>query len=161
MRTKEGKELIVSKIKNGTVIDHIEAGRALTVLKILGISGEEGLRVALVMNVESKKMGKKDIVKIENKELTPEEVNKIALVAPNATLNIIRNYEVVEKRKVVVPNEIRGIIKCTNPNCVTNQPNEPIIPKFKKISDKPIQLKCEYCGEILGEKEIIEQFNKK
>ena len=93
-------ELYVKKIKNGTVIDHISAGHALDVLKILNIKGKESNTVGVVMNVQSKNLEKKDMVKIEGRELKPEEVDKIALISPNATINIIREYDVRDKKKV-------------------------------------------------------------
>ncbi len=151
------EELVVRRISNGTVIDHIPAGRALKVLRILGITGEEGYMVSMVMNVYSKKLGKKDIVKVEGRELSSEEVNKIALVAPTATINIVRDYEVVEKRKVELPNRIEGIVRCVNPRCVTNAPREAVHPSFRVISKKPLKLVCEYCGEYLTEEEVIAQ----
>jgi aspartate carbamoyltransferase regulatory subunit len=140
------KELIVSKIKDGTVIDHIPAGQALLVLKILGITGREGYRVALVMNVESKKLGRKDIVKIEGRELTPEEVNVISAVAPTATINIVRNFEVARKFKVSPPEIIRGRFKCKNPVCITNVPREPVEPVFYLVRRDPPLFACAYCG---------------
>ncbi|QOJ79163.1 aspartate carbamoyltransferase regulatory subunit [Infirmifilum lucidum] len=146
--------LIVRKIKDGTVIDHIPAGRALDVLKILGISGKEGMTVALVMNVESRKLGRKDIVKIENRFLKPEEVDKIALIAPTATINIVRDYEVVEKRRVVVPDEIVGILKCVNPLCISNSPREPVVPRIAVVSRQPLKLRCTYCDEEFGEEAL-------
>ncbi len=148
------KQLIVTKIKNGTVIDHIPAGMSLHVLNILGITGREGYRIALVMNVESSKIGKKDIIKIENRELDSKEVNKIALIAPTATINIIRNYEVVSKVKVELQDVIEGIVKCPNPNCITNQSREPIKPKFIVVQKVPIKLKCVYCGRYITKDEI-------
>jgi aspartate carbamoyltransferase regulatory subunit len=148
--------LIVSKIKNGTVIDHIPAGRALAVLNILGIKGNEGNRVALVMNVESSKMGKKDIVKIEERELNQREVELIALIAPSATINIIRNYEVAEKRKLNLPEKIEGILKCPNPACITNNDVE-ARPRFIVISKLPLVLKCDYCETTLTEDEVLRQ----
>ena len=148
MMGKAGKELIISKIKDGIVIDHIPAGRALIVLKILGITGKEGFRVALVMNVESRKLKVKDIVKIEGKELGERELSYIALIAPTATINIIKEYEVVQKFKVTVPDRVEGLIRCKNPRCITNQPREPIKPAFKVISKDPLKLMCEYCGTI-------------
>ncbi len=151
------EELVVRRISNGTVIDHIPAGRALKVLRILGITGEEGYMVSMVMNVYSKKLGKKDIVKVEGRELSSEEVNKIALVAPTATINIVRDYEVVEKRKVELPDRIEGIVRCVNPKCVTNAPREAVHPSFRVISRKPLKLVCEYCGEYLTEEEVIAQ----
>ncbi|ADY02171.1 aspartate carbamoyltransferase regulatory subunit [Vulcanisaeta moutnovskia 768-28] len=141
-------ELIISKIRNGVVIDHIPAGRALLVLRLLGISGREGFRVALVMNVESRKLGTKDIVKIEDKELTKDELNLVALVAPTATVNIIRDYEVISKFKVSIPDVIEGLLKCKNPRCITNQQREPVRNRFRVISREPLKLVCEYCGTI-------------
>ena len=152
---KEG--LYVRKIKNGTVIDHIPAGRALTVLRILGISGKEGLRVAIVMNVESSRLGLKDIVKIEGKYLNEEDVNKISLIAPLATVNVIKDYEVVKKFKVKPPKVVEGIIRCPNPTCISRKSREPIKPKFKLVSTNPIKLQCIYCGSIISEDEIVEQ----
>ena len=140
------RELIVSKIENGTVVDHIPAGRALAVLRVLGITGREGVRIALVMNVESGKLGKKDIVKIEGRELTPEEVNIISAVAPTATINIVRNFEVVKKFKVSPPEVIRGKFKCKNPTCVTNAPREPVEPTFYLVRKEPPLFVCAYCG---------------
>ncbi|MGC8542475.1 MAG: aspartate carbamoyltransferase regulatory subunit [Vulcanisaeta sp.] len=142
------KELIISKIRDGVVIDHIPAGRALVVLRLLGISGREGFRVALVMNVESRKLGTKDIVKIEGRELTKDELNLVALVAPTATVNIIRDYDVISKFKVVVPEVIEGLIKCKNPRCITNQQREPIRSRFRVVSRDPLKMVCEYCGTI-------------
>ncbi len=149
--------LLVRKIRDGTVIDHIPAGRSLAVLRILGITGREGLRVALVMNVESKKLGRKDIVKVEGRYLTPRETDIIALVAPTATINIIRDYEVVEKRRVSLPDVIRGVLRCKNPTCITRKEGEPIEPRFRVVSRKPVKLRCEYCGTTLAEDEILEQ----
>ena len=138
------KELKVQPIKDGTVIDHITPGNALKVLKILGLLEKQpDSIISIAMNVVGKR-GKKDIVKIENRELDPKEVDKIALIAPNATINIIRNYEVVEKRKVMVPDEIVGIVKCANPNCISNT-NEPVQPKFIVKSRNPLKIKCYYC----------------
>ncbi|MFN7105502.1 MAG: aspartate carbamoyltransferase regulatory subunit [Pyrobaculum sp.] len=140
------KELIVSKIENGTVIDHIPAGRALAVLRVLGITGREGARVALVMNVESRKLGRKDIVKIEGRELTPEEVNIISAVAPTATINIIRGFEVARKFRVSPPEVIRGRFKCKNPTCITNAPREPATTVFYLVRKEPPLFVCSYCG---------------
>jgi aspartate carbamoyltransferase regulatory subunit len=138
------KELKVQPIKNGTVIDHITPGNALKVLKILGITEKYADSViSIAMNVVGKR-GVKDIVKIENREIDPKEVNKIALIAPNATINIIRNYEVVEKYKVSIPDEIVGIVRCANPNCISNS-REPIETKFIVKSRNPLRIKCYYC----------------
>jgi len=138
------KELKVQPIKEGTVIDHISPGNALKVLKILGlIEKQPESIISIAINVVGKR-GKKDIVKIENRELDPKEVDKIALIAPNATINIIRDYKVIEKRKVNIPDEIVGIVKCENPNCISNT-KEPIEPKFIVKSREPLKIKCYYC----------------
>lgn len=150
-------ELKVQKIKNGTVIDHIPAGYALSVLKILGMTGKEGVIITIACNVPSRKYGKKDIVKIEGRELKMEEVNKIALIAPDATINIIRDYEVVEKYKIKLPNEIIGIIMCTNHICITRADREPVTSQFKVISERPIKLRCKFCGKILELEDIEKQ----
>ena len=150
-------QLMVRKIRDGTVIDHIPAGRALNVLKILGITGREGFVVAIVMNVESKKLGKKDIVKTEGRFLDISEVNKIALIAPTATINIIKDYRVVEKKRVAVPDVIKGIIRCVNPNCITNQPREPVEPVFTTVSKSPLKVACKYCGQIMTQEDIVRQ----
>ena len=141
---KPNDELRVEKIRNGTVIDHITAGSALAVLRILRITGREGHVVSVLMNVPSKIVGRKDIVKIENRELDPKEVDKIALIAPNATINIIRNYEVKDKHRVSIPDELLNIVGCANPNCISNT-KEPIETKFIVIDRKPLNIKCYYC----------------
>ena len=137
------KELKIPRIKDGTVIDHITAGNAVKVLHILGIPKSTSSTVSVAMNVKSK-LGKKDIVKVENRELDPHEVNKIALIAPKATINFIRDYEVAKKHKVKLPNEIIGIVSCSNPTCVSNA-KEPVKSRFKVISKDPPQIKCYYC----------------
>jgi aspartate carbamoyltransferase regulatory subunit len=137
------RELKIPRINNGTVIDHITAGNAVKVLQILGIPKTASSVVSVAMNVKSK-MGKKDIVKVENRELDPFEVDKIALIAPKATINIIRNYEVVEKHRVKLPEEIVGIVNCSNPTCISNS-REPVKSRFKLISRDPPRIKCYYC----------------
>lgn len=153
----EISEMKVSKIKDGTVIDHVPAGRALDVLRLLNLTGKEGFTISLVMNVPSKKFGKKDIVKVEGLELEAEQVNKLALIAPTATINIIRNYEVIDKKRVKLPNRIIGILLCQNPNCITRKEREPVIPNFIVISTKPLIIQCEYCGRLMNENEVIKQ----
>ena len=144
-------ELKVRPIKNGTVIDHIAAGQALNVLKILEISGASDAAVSVVMNVGSGELEKKDIVKVENRELREEEVNRIALIAPAATINIIRNYKVVEKRKVDLPNEIIGVVRCQNPSCISNT-SEPIKSRLVVKAKNPVLLRCIYCEQPLTER---------
>jgi aspartate carbamoyltransferase regulatory subunit len=143
------KELKVVPIRNGTVIDHIAAGQALNVLKILEINARTDAVVSVVMNVRSKKMGKKDIVKVEDRELKPEEVDKIALIAPNATINIIRDSEVIAKHKVYLPKSIEGIIRCANPNCISNAERERVISKFITVSENPPLFRCFYCERMV------------
>lgn len=137
------KELLVRKIENGTVIDHIITGRGLKVVEILGAMGENKETVVLLMNVPSQKLNKKDVVKIENRELTQEEMDKISLVAPYASINTIRDGEVVDKKKVKIPDMIEKILKCPNSNCITNS-DEPVKTKFL-IQKEPLKLKCLYC----------------
>ena len=137
------KELKIPLIKDGTVIDHITAGNAVKVLHILGIPKKTTSVVSVAMNVKSK-FGKKDIVKVENRELDPSEVDKIALIAPKATINIIRDYDVAEKHRVNLPDEIKGIVCCSNPTCVSNS-KEPVKSRFKVISKDPLRIKCYYC----------------
>ncbi|MEM1552564.1 MAG: aspartate carbamoyltransferase regulatory subunit [Candidatus Bathyarchaeia archaeon] len=144
-------------MKDGTVIDHITGGHALDVIKILGITGKEKRIITIAINVPSKRFKVKDIVKIEGRELKPEEVHKIALLAPHATINIIRNYNVVEKQRVKLPSVIEGIVKCANPACVSNS-NEPVQSKFYVKSEEPLILKCHYCGYIMEKSDVLKQF---
>jgi len=144
------KEFKVTPIRNGTVIDHINVGMALKVLKIIGVKEDVTSTVSVLMHVPSKKAGWKDIVKIEDRELDPKELDRIALISPNATINIIRDYNVAEKFVVEVPNVIRGIMRCSNPGCITNQ-NEPVEREFVVESKKPITLRCVYCDRITTE----------
>ena len=137
------KELKIQPIKNGTVIDHITAGNAVKVLHILGIPKSSSSIVSVAMNVNSK-YGKKDIVKVENRELDPNELDKIALIAPKATINIIRDYEVAEKHKVKLSDEVIGIAHCSNPTCISNS-KEPVKSRFIVLKKDPIQIKCYYC----------------
>ncbi|MBN2734254.1 MAG: aspartate carbamoyltransferase regulatory subunit [Methanomicrobiaceae archaeon] len=139
--------LLISPIQNGTVIDHIKAGEALTVLRILGITGSTEESLSIATNVKSNlTLRPKDIVKISDRELSKEEVNKIALISPNATINIIRNYRVVEKVGVEIPDILTGVVKCPNPGCITNS-NEPIESKFEVVDET---LHCLYCDNIIS-----------
>ncbi|MEM1542102.1 MAG: aspartate carbamoyltransferase regulatory subunit [Ignisphaera sp.] len=147
--------LVVPKILNGTVIDHIPAGRALDILKVLNITGGEGWRIAVLLNVESKKLGRKDIIKIERRKLTSAEVNVIALIAPTATINIIENFVVVEKFKVNVPEIIEGVIRCPNPTCISNKEREPVKSRFRTLSKDQLVFRCEYCSTIVTRDDIL------
>ncbi len=150
-------ELRVKKIREGTVIDHIASGYALSVLRFLGITGREGAVLSVLLNVPSRKLGRKDVIKIEERELNPEEVDKIALIAPRATINIIRDFKVVEKKRVKLPKVIRGLIKCANPTCVSNK-SEPIQPMFLVEKEEPLRLRCYYCHTIMERDDILNQF---
>ena len=141
----EGEGLLVRRIKNGTVIDHIDAGEALNVIKILGIVGSTTEALSIATNVPSRNMGKKDIVKISSRELSKEEVDRIALISPKATINIIRNFKVCEKQGVEIPTLIEGIVRCPNPGCISNT-NEPITSKFDVL---PKGLHCRYCDWVI------------
>ncbi|UCE95492.1 MAG: aspartate carbamoyltransferase regulatory subunit [Candidatus Bathyarchaeota archaeon] len=149
--------LRVSKIKYGTVIDHITGGHALDVVKILGITGRTNGIVLIAMHVASKQLGIKDIVKVEGRELKPEEVDKIALLAPHASINIVHDYKVVDKKQVKLPEIIQGIVKCGNPACISNS-NEPVKPKFYIKSQEPLIIGCHYCGYIMEKQDILKQF---
>ena len=151
------EELRIRKIKEGTVIDHIKAGHAFSVLRILGMTGIQNNVISVAMNVPSNKLGRKDIVKVEDRELNAEEVDKIALIAPMATINIIRNYEVREKQNAKLPKIIYGIIKCDNAMCISNS-NEPIQSTFSVEKEDPLRLRCYYCNRIMDKDAIILQF---
>jgi len=149
-------DLRVSKIKDGTVIDHIRGGYALDVIKILGITGKEKRVITIAINVPSKRFGVKDIIKIEGRALNSREVNKIALVAPHASINIVHNYKVAEKMDVKLPKDLEGIVKCANPCCISNSV-EPVLPRFCLQSEEPLLLKCHYCGFILEQADVLQQ----
>jgi len=141
-------ELIVRRINEGTVIDHIDEGKGLQVLNALGIDGKDGSLITLALNVPSGKFKKKDIIKVENRFLKDDDTNKLAVIAPKATVNIIKNYKLVEKHRVVLPNEIDRIFRCTNPDCITNS-SEHIESVMDVVDKENLLLKCRYCGRIL------------
>ncbi len=143
-------KLRVTPIGNGTVIDHIPAGQALNVLKILGIYNTTEATISVLMNVTGKRSGRKDIVKVEDRELKEGEVNKIALIAPGATINIIRDCEVVEKYRVDMPDIIQGVIRCPNPNCISNT-SEPIKSQFIVKNKNPVVIRCAYCEQPMSD----------
>lgn len=151
------KGVKVKRIKDGTVIDHITGGQALNVLQIIGVRKEHPKAVLTVaMNVTSKKVGVKDIVKVEGRELKADEVDKISLISPESTINIIRDYEVREKKKVSLPKTLEGVLVCDNPNCITNFEKTNTI--FAVEEKGPIKIRCSYCERTMSEKEIINQF---
>ncbi len=146
--------LRIAKIKDGTVIDHIPAGKALKVLSILNITGKEEYTVSVGMFVQSKVSANKDVVKIESRYLERNELDRIALIAPEATISIIKNYEITEKFPVKLSDTVIGIVKCSNQNCITNT-REPVIPEFLVMSRKPTKLVCIYCDREMFESEIL------
>ena len=156
--TTSKSELKIKAIENGTVIDHISANKSLHILKILGLPDAETQNVTIAMNVPSNQIGRKDILKIENRELDAKELNQVALIAPKATINIIRNYERVKKDKIRLPDKITSIIKCTNPKCITNNKNEPIAPIFNVINKYPPVVRCHYCEKLIKTEAIDKQF---
>lgn len=153
----EEEELRIKKIRKGTVIDHIRAGHALSVLKILDITMQEDHIVSVAMNVPSHKLGRKDIVKMEGRELNADEVDKIALIAPKATINIIRNFAVVDKQKVKLPKIIKGIVKCANLTCISNA-SEPVRSTFFVENEDSLRLRCYYCNRVMEKSDILKQF---
>ena len=143
-------ETKIPPIRNGTVIDHIANGQALNVLKILKVN-EHNIDsvISIGMHVPSAKTnGWKDVIKVEDRELDHATVGKIALIAPDATISIIRDYYVAEKFKVRLDEHIIGLAKCSNPNCITNR-GEPIVPEFIVEERNPPKLRCVYCDRTL------------
>jgi len=143
----EEPELRVGKIRQGTVIDHIAGGQALNVLAILGIDGTRGEEVSVGMNVPSDRLGRKDIVKVEGRELSQDELDVLSLIAPAATINIIRKYDVAEKHLVERPDEVVGVLECPNRNCVSTK-DEPVASRFEVLDDG---VRCHYCETIIRE----------
>lgn len=148
---KDKKHLSVSAIESGTVIDHIPAQNLFKVITILGLDKISN-QITFGTNLESHQLGRKAIVKVAGKFFERDEINRIAIVAPHAKLNIIKDYEVVEKMLVEVPDEIQGIVKCVNPKCITNVEN--VTPKFKVVDKKSVSLKCHYCEKITDQEHM-------
>jgi len=149
----EQSELMVRRIKEGTVIDHIDEGKGIQVLDALRIDGKDGSLITIALNVPSGKSKKKDIIKVENKFLKDDDTNKIAVISPQATINIIKNYKLIEKRRVALPNEIDRIFRCSNPDCITNS-TEHMESIMDLIDKEGMILKCRYCARILDVNEI-------
>jgi len=148
---EQKRQLQVSAIENGTVIDHIPAKNLFKVIKILNLERID-TQITFGTNLLSDRLGKKAIIKISDVFFSEKDINKIALVAPDAKINIIRNYVVAEKRVVQVPESIMGIAKCMNPKCVTN--NEKVRTKFTVLSQNDVKLKCFYCEKIMDQEHI-------
>lgn len=147
------KELVVSALENGTVLDHIPADNVYKALRILNLKGIEN-QITIGINLNSKQHGKKGIIKIADKFFEDDELNKLALLAPEATVNVIRDFKVVEKKKIELPKEITGIAKCMNPKCVTN--HQPITTKFTvNVKGNETSLLCHYCEKISDTKKVF------
>ena len=144
----EQSDLTVRRIKDGTVIDHIDVGNGLKVLEALQIDGSDGNVITIALNVPSGKLKKKDIIKVEGKFLEDDDTNKLAVIAPTSTVNIVKDYKLVEKRRVSLPNEIDRIFRCSNPECVTNS-NEHIESIMDVLDKEKLVLKCRYCNRVL------------
>ena len=138
------KEMLVAAIENGTVIDHIPAEKTYQVVNLLGLQNLQ-TPVTIGFNYLSKKLGRKGLIKVSDKFFTDDEISRLSVVSPNVVLSIIKNYEVVEKKKVITPDELRGIVKCNNPKCITN--NEPMQTVFNVIDKEHGILKCHYCDK--------------
>jgi len=147
----EIKTLQVSAIENGTVIDHIPSKVVFRVARILLLE-EYPDRILIGTGLESKRLSSKGIIKIKDKYLDKEEVNKIALIAPEATHIVIKNYQITEKTTVTIPDTVTGITKCVNPNCITNMEN--VKTKFDVISKVPLKMRCRYCEKIMDKKDL-------
>mgnify|MGYP002674607895 FL=1 len=148
------KERLVAAIENGTVIDHIPAEKTYAVATLLGLQKLQ-TPVTIGYNYPSKKLGKKGIIKIEDKFFTDEEISRLSVVAPNVVHNVIRDYEVVEKKKVVTPDTLKGIVRCNNPKCITN--NEPMNTIFHVIDKNSGIIKCHYCDkeQVISEVKLV------
>lgn len=136
------KEMMVAAIENGTVIDHIPTEKTYVVASVLHLD-QLTTPVTIGYNYRSNKLGRKGIIKVENKWFTDEEISRLSVVAPNVVLSIIKDYEVVEKKTVTIPDVLRGIVACNNPKCVTN--NEPMPTLFHVVDKAAGILKCHYC----------------
>ena len=152
MSTEKKKELQVAALENGTAIDHIPSCQLFKVASLLGLDKMDNT-ITIGNNLHSNKMGSKGIIKIADKFFKEDEINRIALVAPNVMLNIIRDYEVVEKKTVVLPDELIGLVKCNNPKCITN--NEPMATRFHVIDKEKGTIKCHYCERKINKEDIV------
>ena len=146
----------VTAICNGTAIDHIPSGHALQVLRMLRLDVGRSNPISMVMNVPRGNMGRKDVLKIEDRELNQEELDRLALIAPKASVAIIRNYHVAEKRTIELGTELINIVRCSFSNCITQNPREPLPHKLKIISAEPMEIRCSYCGKNQDINEIVD-----
>ena len=152
MSVEKKRELQVAALENGTAIDHIPPSQLFKVAKLLGLENMDNT-ITIGNNFQSKKMGCKGVIKISNKFFEEDEINRIAPIAPKVILNIIRDYEVVEKKTVTLPDELVGLVKCNNPKCITN--NEPMPSRFEVIDKEKGTIKCRYCERKINKEDII------
>ena len=152
MSVEKKRELQVAALENGTAIDHIPPSQLFKVAKLLGLENMDNT-ITIGNNFQSKKMGCKGVIKISNKFFEEDEINRIALIAPKVILNIIRDYEVVEKKTVTLPDELVGLVKCNDPKCFTN--NEPMPSRFEVIDKEKGTIKCRYCERKINKEDII------
>ena len=152
MSAQKKKELQVAALENGTAIDHIPPCQLFKVADMLNLK-ELKNTITIGNNFHSKKMGTKGIIKISDKFFEEDVINRIALIAPNVVLNIIRDYEVVEKKTVTLPDELVGLVKCNNPKCIPN--NEPMPTRFDVIDNESGTVKCRYCERKINKEDII------
>ena len=152
MSAEKKKELQVAALENGTAFDHIPPRQLFKVADMLSLKELENT-ITIGNNFHSKKMGSKGIIKIADKFFEEDVINRIALIAPNVILNIIRDYEVVEKKTVELPDELVGLVKCNNPKCITN--NEPMPTRFDVIDKESGTVKCRYCERKINKEDII------
>lgn len=146
------KKLKVAALRNGTVIDHIPSDKLFQVVSILHLDTCNN-QITLANNLESAKNGSKGLVKISDRALAVDETNKLALIAPNAKINIIAEYEVVEKRPLQLPDEIMEIVSCNNPKCITN--HQPVKTRFYVLKEnEKVMLKCRYCERVMQQEEL-------
>jgi aspartate carbamoyltransferase regulatory subunit len=146
----------VTAICNGTVIDHIPRGKATLVLRMLRVDGSQSNPISLVMNVPSSKLGAKDIIKVEDRELTQDELARLALIAPSASVSIIRNYSVAEKRQIEFGEEVVNVARCSFSNCITAAPREPLPHRLQVLHPDPLELRCHYCGQSQPVDQLLE-----
>ena len=151
MSDNNKQELQVAALENGTVIDHIPSEKLFSVVSLLGLMDMKS-NITIGFNLRSKKLGTKGIIKVADRFFDDEEINRIAVVAPNVKLNIIRDYEVVEKREITLPDTLRGIVRCANPKCITN--NEPMPTLFHVIDRERCIIRCHYCEKEQRREEI-------
>ena len=145
------KELAVAALQNGIVIDHIPCESLFKVVNLLGLEHLDK-SVTIGFNLDSERLGKKGIIKIADVELPKEVLNRIAVIAPHAIINIISDYEVVDKREATLPDELRDIVRCNNPKCISN--NEPMSTHFHVVQHDPLVLRCHYCERKVDYNEI-------